>query len=560
MSSGNQVERNLYLRRWADLDTEFSSWRPHYQELSTFLLPRSGRFFSQDRNIGNKRHNNIYDSSGTRALRVLGAGLMGGATSPARPWFRLTTPDDKLNQNVNVKLWCSQVTRKMLDIFAKSNTYLTLHSMYEELGAFGTGCSIMMDDFEDGIRHYPMTCGEYRLAQDYRRDVCTVYREFDMQVGPMVTQFGYTNCSYTVQSLFDRGALDAWVTIIHAIEPRTDRDIRYKDSKNMAWKSCYFEKAQDTNKYLQETGFKRFPGLCPRWSVSGGDIYGNGPGMETLGDTKQLQHEQLRKAEAIDYQTKPPIGVPTSMKNREVDRLPGGVSYLDMQPGSKVQSLWDVNLRLDFLLDDIKDVRGRIRECFYTDMFLMLSNDTDSRKTATEVAELHEEKLLMIGPVLERLHNELLNPLVENTFIRMLESGLVPQPPQELQGMDLNVEFVSVLAQAQRAINTNGIDRFVGNLGQIALQQKELGASDTVADKFDADKWADVYSDMLGVDPELIIGDDKVALVRNSRAQAAAKQQQLAAAEQASNTAKNLGATPTTGGNAASDIMNQFAQ
>lgn len=546
----------MFQRRWADLQSERSSWMAHWQEMSNFLLPRSGRFFVSDRNIGNKRHNNIYDSSGTRALRVLGAGLMGGATSPARPWFRLSTPDPDLMKSQPVKQWCNEVTRKMLDIFARSNTYLTLHSLYEELGCFGTGCSIFMDDFERVIHNYPLTVGEYALAVDKRREVNTVYREFDMQVAPMVAKFGYENCSYTVQTLYDRGNLDSWVTLIHNIEPRTDRDPRLKDNKNMAFKSVYFESGQNSDKFLQDGGFKRFPGLCPRWQVSGGDIYGNSPGMEALGDTKQLQHEQLRKAEGIDYQTKPPLQVPSSMKNRDVDRLPGGVSFIDMTGGQqKVQSMFDVNLRLDYLLTDIQDVRERIRECFYTDMFLMLSNDSgDGRMTATEVAERHEEKLLMIGPVLERLHTELLSPLVDMTFIRMIEAGVVPPPPPELQGKDLNVEFISVLAQAQRAISTNSIDRFTNQLGVIAQAKPE------VLDKFDSDKWADVYSDSLGVDPELVVGDDKVALIRKNRADQQAAAQKMAMVEQGANAANKLGNTPTNTQNALTDVMGQFAQ
>jgi type II secretory pathway pseudopilin PulG len=49
-------------------------------------------------------------------------------------------------------------------------------------------------------------------------------------------------------------------------------------------------------------------------------------------------------------------------------------------------------------------------------------------------------------------------------------------------------------------------------------------------------------------------------MIRQQRAQAQQQAAQLQAAEQASATAKNLGATPTTGGNAASDVMGMFAQ
>jgi hypothetical protein len=174
--------------------------------------------------------------------------------------------------------------------------------------------------------------------------------------------------------------------------------------------------------------------------------------------------------------------------------------------------------------------------------------------TATEVAERHEEKLLMLGPVLERLHNELLDPLVDITFNRMITSGAVPPPPPELMGMDLNVEFVSMLAQAQRAIGTNAVDRFVGNLGQIATMKPDI------LDKFDSDQWADIYADMLGVDPSLIVADKDVAMVRQARNQAMAAKEQAAVLQQQSQTAKNLAQAPTAGEpNALTDVMNMFS-
>ena len=548
-------QRTKLLTRWGMLKSERASWFGHYKEISDYLLPRSGRFFVQDRDKGQRRHNNIYDSTGTRALRVLGAGLMGGATSPARPWFRLGTEDKALMQSEAVKIWLNDVTRLMFGVFQKSNTYRTLHHMYEELGAFGTAATVVMDDYSKVIHHYPLTTGEFCIAQNYRGEITTLYREFQKTVGEMVAEFGYDKCSLTVRNLYTRGSLDTWITIIHAIEPRTDRDPRKVDALNMAWKSIYFEQGASEGKVLSESGFKQFPALVPRWATAGGDIYGNSPGMESLGDIKQLQHEQLRKAQGIDYMTKPPLQVPTSMKNRDVETLPGGISFVDTAtPHGGIRTAFEVRLDLSHLLGDIQDVRGRIKETFYTDLFLMLANQTDSRMTATEVAERHEEKLLMLGPVLERLHNELLDPLINMTFDRMVRAGVLPPAPPELHGMNINVEYVSMLAQAQRAVATNGIDRFVGNLGQVAQFKPD------VLDKFDSDKWAEEYSDMLGVDPSLIVADDKVAIIRQQRAQAQQAAQQAAAHNQAADTAQKLGSVNTGGKNAATDIMSMFSQ
>lgn len=550
MNDSIQDKRSDLQRRYGGLVTERESWMTHWRELSAFIMPRSGRFFIDDVNKGNKRQNNIYDSTATRAIRVLGAGLMGGATSPARPWFRLGLEDQDLMQFGPVKEWLSQSTQAVLNIFAKSNHYRTLHSMYEELGLFGTASALLMDDFKTTSMMYQMTAGEYVLMQDYKGAVVGLMRKFKAQVGAIVREFGYKNCSTAIQNMWDRGTLDAWVTIIHCVEPRYDRDPAMRDSQNMAWKSTYFEDGSNEDKFLRESGFKEFRGLCPRWSVTGLDIYGNSPAMEALGDIKQLQHQQIRKAEGIDYMTKPPLQIPSSLKNKDINRMPGGHEFVDpANPNGGIKPMFEVNLNLQHLLMDIQDVRQRINQTCYTDLFLMLSQSQDNIKTATEVAELHEEKMLMLGPVLERLHNELLDPLVSMSFTRALEAGMLPPPPQELQGQQLNVEFISVLAQAQRAVSTSSIDRFVGNIGQMAAFKPE------VLDKFDSDKWADIYSDMLGVDPQLVVADDKVAIVRQQRAQQQQAAQKTAMMEQGASAVNKLGNTPTGTQSALTDVM-----
>jgi hypothetical protein len=551
--SDQTTPREKLVTRWGALKSERATWVPHWKEISMHLLPRSGRFFVQDRDRGQKRHNNIYDSTGTRALRVLAAGMMSGMTSPARPWFRLATNDPDLNKFQPVKLWLTDVTHLMSSIFNKSNTYRSLHSMYEELGAFGTGASIVLPDYQDVIRHYPLTTGEYAITTDHRGQVSTLYREFQKTVHELVGEFGYENCSTTVQSLYTRGSLEQWITIIHAIEPRADRDHKMKDAKNMAWSSVYFEQGGERGKYLRESGFKEFPAVVPRWAVSGGDVYGNSPGMEALGDIKQLQHEQLRKAQGIDYKTNPPLQVPLSMKGRDIERLPGGISFVDTAGTGGIKTAFDVNLDLNHLLQDIQDVRERIKGSFYADLFLMLANQTDARMTATEVAERHEEKLLMLGPVLERLHNELLDPLINMTFSRMVEAGVLPPPPKELQGHDLNVEFVSMLAQAQRAVGTNSIDRYVNSLGAVAQFKPD------VLDKFNSDEWADAYADMLGVDPQLVVPGDQVALIRKQRSDQAQQQAQTDQALQKSQAVKNLATAPTGGQTALTDVTKAFS-
>lgn len=380
-----------------------------------------------------------------------------------------------------------------------------------------------------------------------------------MTVAQVVNEFGLEACSMGVQSRWRGGNLDSWVTVIHAIEPRHARE-RYGgklDKLNMPWRSCYFEEGGDESKLLREGGYSQFPVLAPRWAVSGGDIYGNGPGMEALGDVRALQLLQLRKAQAIDYQTQPPLQAPTSMQSTEVNMLPGGVTFVDAaNPAAGIRPAWETRLEMQPMLLDIGEHQRRINAAFYSDMFLMLANaGTQTRMTATEVAERHEEKLLMLGPVLERLHNELLRPLIDNTFAQMASVGMLPPVPQEVAGLDLQPEFISMLAQAQRAIGTNAVDRFLGHVAGVAQYKPE------VLDKVDTDYLVDAYGDMLGVDPHAIIATEDVAEVRRARNEAMAAKEQAAMAAQQAQTARNLGSVQTGPGanNVAADLMSQFS-
>lgn len=528
-------------KRKAALWKDRSQWETQWRDVAELILPRAGNFTASDernRSSGS-RWDSIYDSSSVRPLRILAAGMMSGLTSPARPWFRLTTPDPELMEIESVKIWIDLVTKRMRDVFMRSNTYRSLHSMYEELGAFGTAACPIVSDYDTVINCHPLTIGEYALASDHRGRINTIYREFELTTEQMISQFGMENVSERVKNAYNNGNYFNRHAVVHAVEPRARTESGKLDAKNKPFLSIYYEAGADSQaKPLREGGFDSFPALCPRWVTTGQDVYGTSPGMEAIGDARQLQHQQLRKGQVIDFQTKPPLQAPMSFQNFEMNMLPGGVSYVDAgQPSAGIRPAFETNLNLQHLLLDMGDVRDRLNSAFYADLFLMLANDDRSGITAREVAERHEEKMLMLGPVLERLHNEMLDPLIDFAFAEILKATtshgpLVPPPPKELQGMDLRVELISTLAQAQRAIGIQSIDRLLGTVGQVAQINPD------VLDKLDTDQIVDLYADMLGADPSIIVGDDRVAAIRQHKAeqqQQAQQMQQIAAIAQPAN-------------------------
>lgn len=547
--------RDEFDATWAQMESDYASWKAHYQELQSFILPRNGAFLTSNRNRGEKRHNNILDNTGTRSLRVAGSGMMAGATSPARPWVRIVTGDPKINRTYSVKVWLDEVTKLVLRVIGKSNTYRVLHMMYEELACFGTAACIVLADYENVVHCHALTVGEYRLATDYKGNVNTCYRTFEKTVAETVGEFGYENCSTTVQELFDNNDLRGRVTIRHVIEPRKDRNPAKIDNLNMPWKSVYYEVGRDEGKFLRESGFETFPVLAPRWGTAGGDVYGNGPGMEALGDIKQLQHEQLRKAQGIDFKSLPPMLIPAEAKGVDTKWMPGGTTYVNSTtPTAGIRPAFEVDLDLNHLLLDIQDVRERIRGSFFADLFLMLSfAGVNTRMTATEVAERHEEKLIQLGPVLERLHTELLAPLVRIVYEELLAAGVLPVAPPEIQNLELTLEFISMLAQAQRAVGVTGIERVLGIAGGVAQLKPDI------IDNLDEDElWGELI-DTIGVTPRISRDPDERNKARQAKIAAQNAAAQLAAGEQQAATVNSLANSPTGDRNALADVVGMFS-
>lgn len=522
--------------RKQQLWSERSTWDSHWRDLAEHVMPRTGQFDADERNRGEKKHRLIYNSTATGALEILVAGMMAGATSPARPWMRLATADPDLNTYKPVEEWLATASKQILRVFNRSNTYRALPRYYQELALFGTSAGMVMPHPERVIHHYPLTIGQYALGVNAEEEVNTCYREFDMTVSQIVEMFGEDRVSSAVRNSYRNGRYDEWRTIIHAVEPRWDRDESKMDGENMPFRSVYFEAGgkgagSQPSDVLLEEGFREFPVLAPRWATSGGDIYGSSPGMTALGDIRALQSMAKRYGQAVDYKTKPPTQGPAALKGMEIDKLPGG--HTEIPGDQKVTPIWQTGLELRELAEYMQLHEQRINSRFYADLFLMLASTTKSM-TATEVAERHEEKLTMLGPTLERLHNELLQPLVGMTFDHMLDMGMLPPAPEELQEIDLEVEFISMLAQAQQAVGAAQDDRFQAVLQGLAQTHPEA------IDVLDTDEYLRQYANKIGMDPKSLRSREEIAEMRQMRAQQQALAQQAEAMQQASSSALNM--------------------
>ncbi len=549
-------KKQEYLKRGATLRNERrASWDPLWMELSDNILPRRGRFFMNEQNradLGADKKRRLINSKPTIAARTLRALMMSGMSSPARRWFLGTVSDAALKEVASVKAWCVAVETWIRDTLKKSNIYQCLDNVYGDLGTFGTSALYVEDDLEAGIRGYVFPIGSYSLANNARLEVDTCFREVAMTVRQLVEQFGIENCSQVVKDHHENNRFDQWIQVTHLIQPNTDYEPGKLGTKGMKFSSCWFETASagaPDDKFLREGGYAESPLMTPRWNVTGEDVYGSDcPGMEAIGDAKVLQLTCRREEQAFDKVVNPPMAA-TGLIGQRSSTLAGDVTQL-AGVGGKYEPAIVINpSALTEFAKKIDRLERSIESDYYADLALMMQRIEGGKMTATEVTARQQEQMLLLGSVMERSEEELLRKLLYRVFMIGYRSGQLPPAPEELRGVELKFDFVSIMSQAQKLLSTANIERMLSLVGNLFAVQKD------VMDKINTDQAIDEYADALAVPPGIIRSDDEVAMMRQQRAQQAqqvAQAQQMAAAAQG---AKVLSEADTSGDNALTRLL-----
>ena len=515
-------QREYFERRFKAMQEERSTFIPHYRDLSEFTQPRRGRFTVNDNQRGDAAaFKAIINSHATQALRTARSGLFSGTMSPSRPWFSMILQDPIVMEMQDVKEWLEIVEKILRAIFNQSNLYSMAPVMLGELLLFGTGCMTHVDDFLDVARFYTQTVGSYTIAQNDRLVVDTLVREFKRSTSQLVKQFGLATVSDHVRKAWDAGNYDTQFPVVHFIEPNPHQRDGGVFSQHKPFRSVHYEEGDTEGKFLGIGGFDEFPAYCPRWETTGEDTYGTDcPGMTALGDVKGLQTEEKRKAQGIDKQVNPPLHGPPGVRNVPASSLPGGLTTYDAQGTHVLRPIYEVKPDLSALMADIQAVEFRIDTAFFADLFNAITNMQGIQpRNEEELLQRQEERLLQLGPPLERIHGEFLSRMIPRAFNQAANAGIIPPAPEVIQNRQLEVRFISSLAMAQRSVATGGIERlarFAGGLAEVWP-----GAPD----KFDADQAIDEFGQAIGVPARIVVPDENVARKREAEAQKAEQMQ-----------------------------------
>jgi hypothetical protein len=507
------------MARFDRLKTGRQNWETHWQEVADYMQPRKADV-TRTRSKGDKRTELVFDSSPIQAVELLAASLHGMLTNPSTPWFSLRYKDQGLDMDDEAKLWLEGVTETMYTAFNRSNFQQEIFELYHDLITFGTAAMFIEEDQGDLLKFSTRHINEIYITENDKGRIDTVYRKFKITLRAAAQQFG-NSLSEEARNKVEKDPFDE-IDILHAVYPRQDFNPTKKDKENMEFESVYVEYKNGNE--LSVGGFVEFPFVVPRYLKASHEIYGRSPAMTALPDVKMLNEMSKTTIKAAQKQVDPPLLVPDDGFLLPVRTVPGGLNFYRSGTRDRIEPL-NIGANNPLGLNMEEQRRTAIRNVFYVDQLLMQQGP---QMTATEVIQRNEEKMRLLGPVLGRLQSELLKPMIDRCFAILLRNNQFAQAPDFLSGQDIEIEYVSPLAKAQKGTELSSITRAIEILGSLANVAP-------VFDYINFDSLVKHIADLVGVPQKVLKLQSQV---NAEREQAAQQQEQMAQMQQLQQVAK----------------------
>ena len=498
--------KNL-LKRFDRLKSQRQNWESHWQEVADYMQPRKADV-TKSRSTGDKRTELIFDSSPLQSVELLAASLHGMLTNPSTPWFSLRFKEDDMENEDEAKEWLESATETMYAAFNKSNFQQEIFELYHDLITFGTAAMFIEEDDEDILKFSTRHINEIYIAENEKGRIDTVFRKFKLSARAAVQKFG--NVSANIATTAKKDPYEE-VEILHAVYPRSDFDPKKQDKANMPFESVYLEAG--TGEELSVSGFREFPFVVPRYLKASHEIYGRSPAMTALPDVKMLNEMSKTTIKSAQKQVDPPLLVPDDGFILPVRTVPGGLNFYRAGTRDRIETL-NIGANTPLGLNMEEQRRNSIRNAFYVNQLMMQSGP---QMTATEVIQRNEEKMRLLGPVLGRLQSELLKPLIDRAFSLILRKNLFRPAPEFLAGKDIEIEYVSPLAKAQKSSELQSIMRAIEIMGSLSNVAP-------VFDHINMDKLVRHLADIVGVPQKILKPQSEL---NAERQQAQAQQEQM---------------------------------
>ena len=503
----------VLMKRFGSLKTYRSNWESHWQEIGDFVAPNKGNI-TKKRTHGDKNTERIFDGTAQFAAELMASSMHGMLTNSGTPWFSLRYTDEEFETDDTSKEWLEAATDTMYVEIGRSNFHEAINELYFDLVTFGTAVMFVDTDKEGTLRFSTRHISECYVSEDEFGRVDTVFREFKMPARAAVAQFGEENIT---QRLLKKSQDDPYdmVELLHVVMPRYDRDTVKIDAKNKPVASIYLDPGD--KKIISESGFDEFPYMVPRFrKASYENGYGRSPAMTALADIKMLNEMSKAVIQAAQLQIHPPLLVPDDGFILPVRTVPGGLNFYRSGTRDRIEPL-NIGANNPLGENQLEQRRTAIRAAFYVDQLV-----TGNRPgmTATEVIQKSTEKMRILAPLTGRLQSELLRPLIDRIFnLISKKKGFAPAP-ETMAGNEIDIEYVSPLAKAQRQGDVQAsleLFQFLAPLMQV---------DPNVVDFLDVDGLAKHIIKTTGVPASVVRGAEEVAVIREQKQQMQAQMAQ----------------------------------
>lgn len=543
------------------------------------------------KNDGRRKDKKIINNTARRSLRTFQSGMMNGGTSRVRPWFELVTLNDSITNSTEAKRYFKEVEGVFNSRFQISNLYRVLPTAYKDVGTYSNAAYAMLPHERFGFYFYPFAIGSYCIANDSEGNVTTFMREFTLSVRQVVERYGelkpnghidFSKLGGYIENAWKRKEYLNEVTLVNIILPNSapkenplfSKDKPYQSytyvlSYNGGTGSNQVQSARDggrasgggntsllSGQFISVKGYDYFPVICPRWEVEAEADWGSGgPGEIATGDVQTLQELEKGRLNAIDKLLRPAMVGPSSMRRHGASILAGGLTYLDVNDKiNQFRPAFTVDPKIAELIGAKVDYESAIKSAFFEDLFLMLSNErTVSHVTARQIDEQAAEKLSALGPVMGQLDHDQGRPLIDNAFIILgAQEGVLPKKPKILENKEIRPEYISILAQAQKASLVNSTEKYVGFVANTA----EVLQNPALLKIIKGEEIVRQYASYLGISPILVRDELEFKQIEESMALQEAEAAKAEQMNMAAQTAKDFSGAEVTDNN----VLGMIAQ
>ena len=515
-------------------ETERTNMQIIWQDVTDYVIPRKNQII-EIQTKGSQQNEKVFDSTAIHSNDLLAASLQGALTSNSTLWSKIRVANDDFKDDEVVKRWQDETTKAMWRAYNDSNYRMEIHEMFLDITSVATGCTLIEEnDIEiagfNGLMFRTYFIMNYVMEENYKGIVDTVMRKIFYKPRQAKQKFG-DNAGKKVL----KGDENDDFAYIHVVMPVKEYGGKLANSK---WKFTDIYISVEDEAIVSEKGYHEFPYIVPRWAKASGEKYGRSPSFNALPFIKTLNAAIAYMLKAWAKDINPSRLVPEGL-GFTIKDVPGTQTAVPMHLIKAIkegaltsEAKWEVSETM------VADLRSAIKEIYFTDQIQIQKK---AQMTATESTIIFELMQRLLGPIFGRMEIEIFTPMIERVFGIMLRAGALPELPEQLEDVELEIQYVGPLARAQKMGEVNAIRGWLEDIILVAPVQPEV---------LDVPNWTEIVTDtgrLRSVNEKYINTQEEIEKIREARQQQQEDAQTTEEAEVASKVIKNLS---TIGGGA----------